>query len=476
MSDVICNTVICPPESSSFKIKDVRRRRDTLVKNLIKGLPIFDIDHGCQWNLGAVNKLSLPEKIKNTAVSHKRIFKCHGCLQINKIVDVVNTDLNKEFMCESLRKNLKLKVYPNVGIHLEEMNFKNILEFISSFDPTPGGTPSGTNDTSLVPGTSGSGKELEKNSSSFSAPGGTPSGINDTSLIPVCKNYCTGIKSRCFKVDKFSCNVMLSSYLQSIVPSYVRLLHEAFVCGYDGFVLIENFNEINIGELSVRDVGTFVYRILNFLKQVEPYDFSLGIPTDPYILGNPRNSFQNSFDSFGSLGYFSVNEKMDIKINNLENHSVTINPETDETGRTGGTEGLRIFSENKSQDQDGKYINVERVSYMNLDSKIRILYKFNNLEEILRILNSGIPFYRSSLNVYLILIDLLKYQNIRNFFNGYNEIYEIFEKLFLQEDLPDLAGPEISLKDLEKRSLRCDALDYMLDSFKILINKGLISA
>src|SRR5205823_232511 len=119
--------------------------------------------------------------------------------------------------------------------------------------------------------------------------------------------------------------------------------------------------------------------------------------------------------------------------------------------------GIRLSPEIMKDSNYSFDLMVERSVYTGLDMKERILYKITNLLGLQKILSSGIPFYRSSLNAYLVLIYLMSFNNIRHFFYSYTEMYNLFKGLWLPTEFNNL---DLSIEDLENFRLRCDALDY----------------
>ena len=381
------------------------RQRQNLFENLRLNSPIVDIDPNCEWNLGKVLRCPLDDKICTETKFNKRRFRCGSCINISKLTNFQNLN---NFPCTILQKQLKIREYPNIGIFIKDTEGSgDSIRYISSFD----------------------------DSGEF--------------LTSVCENYCTGSESTYKKCDSFTLEVILNWYLQNIIPDHIISIYGAFVCGTTGYQVVEVVeNTVRLDQVPMDKMHMVLTNIFEILKSLEPYDFSVG---------------QDIND------VFVITKDYQVKLHNLTKCGLTLFPSNDPTCMS---TGIRVytgsFSVSEGTEKDKLFssssrIKIERIIYSDIHMNKRVLYKLNNLSNLLKLIESGVPFYRSSLNVYLVLLNLLKYPNFRDYIYRYEEMYQLFKKLWIPSEFKNLT---LTLEDLEKCSLRCDALDIFYAGLK----------
>lgn len=259
----------------------------------------------------------------------------------------------------------------------------------------------------------------------------------DELSLPICNNYCTSRSSRYIKLDPITNSVIISWFLEQLTDKIINN-HYFFGCGGKYYLLKDYYNTIEldkfgtnkINNLNIESVLTQIFKLLDL---VVPYDFSITEPED----------------------VFTIDDQGIVRFNNLDKCGITLyqNPNILECKITNG---VRIGSTNIIKNNN---LIIERVVYTDVKSNQRILFRCHDMKTLKQCINSNSPFYRSSLNVYIMMLYLNKFENFRTFIKNDLRWNTIYKGLFLPLELKQKGG---MIDSLEGMSLRCDAMEFLI--------------
>lgn len=230
-------------------------------------------------------------------------------------------------------------------------------------------------------------------------------------------------------LDHFTNKTILNWYLDKENVSRVLKNYYAFICRGNGYSISKHNKITNIEEIPDGDLISIIYQMLKILKILEKYDFSI-------------------HGRINSL--FTIRESK-VYLNDLSKCSLSV--QTDNSV-------VRVCPFDLSI--NGKST-LKKMKYELMDGSTRRLYITGDVKKIIQTSNFDVGVSRSSLNLYLIIYNLMSYKNVSKFIYSYKETYELWKKLWLPSDFNMLT---FTIKDLDTLRLRDDALDYFLEGIK----------
>ena len=437
--DYLISTLPC--NNSVDVLQYSKDRKKIILSKLIEGtisaepvICIFETDNSCLWNVGMIHRMDLDKRVNQGLMTSHRNSKCKNCELVQKLVGSHITNFPYTFLVQSI-SNGKHKQEELVIIEKEWTQFFEIetgtplLRYISSFD--------------------------ENNP-------------------PVCNNYCTSKNVKYIVVDSLTCGTLLSWYIENITTKVIKN-YNTFVCSEKVYMVNESFKKIDFSTIPDNTILNVVRQIFKILTELSPYDFSISNADEVFVsdkgydirlsnLGSCSITMVQ-LESLGRNGNISHLDNLgrNGNISHLDNLGLNGNISHLNFADCKVSSGIRVSPKFLRTFEEKFDLIVQRSVYTDLNMKERILYKITNLSGLQQLLFSSVPFYRSSLNTYLMLIHLLSFQNIRQFFYSYKEIYNLFKGLWLPGEFVNL---KLNLEDLERFRLRCDALEYFYNGIQ----------
>ena len=240
-------------------------------------------------------------------------------------------------------------------------------------------------------------------------------------------------------LDTFTNGIILNWYLEQKGFKGIINNYYSFVCKNNGYIISENINSIPFDKIPDDKILSVLVQIFKILKILEKYEFSI---------------------HGGIKSLFIIDKHYNVLLNDISKCSIKIeqNGQKGPSGSLKEHEGQNRIAPYNVQAKDKMLMQIKKVKYEYIGG-IKILYKIDNLRELLNNLSYNIDIKRSSINLYLIFYYLLTFKNILQFIYSYNETYNIWKKLWIPSDFKRL---NFDIKDLEEFRLREDALDFVL--------------
>jgi len=235
------------------------------------------------------------------------------------------------------------------------------------------------------------------------------------------------IAQGCLIFDEVRNGFIISWFVERLGVNVLK--YTLFECGNKYYSLEEYLPSISLEKINPDKIPIVVLQIFKLLKVLEPFDFSINNPENLFVVGS---DYTLKFDDFSKCG---------ITLSN-------------------GLEQKRICSGANGTTQTQDLI-IERSTYTDTQGKPRTLFRVLDFSNLMKCLDSSDLAYKSSINVYSLIIYLHKFTNFRNFFKTDPKWRDIYKGLFLPLEFKDNIK---SLEDLNAFRLRADALDFIIDN------------
>ena len=263
-------------------------------------------------------------------------------------------------------------------------------------------------------------------------------------------------------LDQFTNQVLISIILEKIVPLHMPIIHNAFICGNDGYMLLSEpkiaffeglfeYPELfNDKFLKPEIVKKILKQICDILSSLKPYNFCHNNAT----INALRFDYQN---------------EVIVQINNFEHAAINL-------------DNVRLYNENtvsKLYVKNEPFIPDIKIS--NEDTKEHCVegstYKFNTEsgKQILNLRRLGIPIYNTSFDLYCFLISLVAQPEFYQTLISDPSLSKVWKSIWSSSDIEivnyrigkihednlfDLSIEKI-VEILSTLTLKCDFLDFL---------------